>query len=138
VEFSLTNRLLAKDKGGNVSDLLSWSVVVQALLRSTFGGAVVPSTTSVRNVLDATVDITGYAFLTQPRHDSPIVSAFRYQSRVGVECAPTTMCSGMDSSTAASPSTGRFSNYFLSLGHNFVRTDQALAPSANQFRGQIG
>jgi len=138
VEFSLTNRLLAKDKNGTVSDLMSWQLWYKRYFDPTFGGAVVQSPNSVRNVIDSTVDITGYAFLTQPRRDSPVVSALRYQSRVGVEWRTDYDVQRHGFVNSGLSVDGRFSNYFMSLGHNFVRTDQALAPSANQFRGLIG
>jgi LPS-assembly protein len=139
-EFSLTNRLLAKDKNGNVSDLLSWQLWYKRYFDPTFGGAVLQNTpgTGFRNVIDSTVDITGYAFLSGPRRDSPIVSVFRYQSRLGVEWRTDYDLQRHGFVNSGLTVDGRFSNYFVSLGHNSVRTDQALAPSANQFRGIIG
>lgn len=43
-------------------------------MNPTFGGALVPGQT---NVFDSTVDFTGIAFLTEPRHFSPVVSRLK-------------------------------------------------------------
>ena len=71
VEFSLTNRLLAKDSNGNVSEILSWQLWYKRYLDPTFGGAVIAGQP---NVLESTVDLTGTPFLDRPRHQSPVVS----------------------------------------------------------------
>ena len=82
VEFSLTNRLLAKDTAENVSEVLSWQLWYKRYLDPTFGGAVVPGQ---RHVLTSTVDLTGIPFLDGPRHQSPVVSVLRYQSNLNLE-----------------------------------------------------
>jgi LPS-assembly protein len=138
VEFSLTNRLFAKDKDGNVSDLFSWQLWYKRYFDPTFGGAVTSLNSPQRNVIGSTIDLSGYAFLTQPRHDSPIVSAFRYQSRVGVEWRTDYDLERHAIVNSGLTIDGRFSNTFISVGHNSVKTDPILAPSANQFRGLIG
>src|SRR5262249_51474022 len=81
VEFSLVNRILQRGEGG-VSDLLTWELRYKRYFDPTFGGAIIPGQ---RNVVDATTDITGYAFLDGYRHQSPIVSVLRIQGRYGVE-----------------------------------------------------
>src|SRR5262249_44722466 len=46
-------------------------------LDPTFGGALVPGRS---NVFASTVDLTGIAFLNQPRHLSPLISRLRIQT----------------------------------------------------------
>ena len=83
VEFSLNNRLLAKDKNGTITDFVNWQLLYDRYFDPTFGGAIIPGQ---RNVIQSSLDLTGYAFLDGVRRSSPIVSAFRVQqSRVGLE-----------------------------------------------------
>ena len=58
----------------DVKEVLTWEVAQKYFLDSTFGGALV---TGQRNVLTTTEELTGIAFLTQPRHLSPLVSRLR-------------------------------------------------------------
>ena len=67
VEFSLTNRLLAKDNNGNVSEMLSWQLWYKRYFDPTFGGAVIPGQP---NVLMSTLDLTGIPFLDRGRGTS--------------------------------------------------------------------
>jgi LPS-assembly protein len=55
-------------------EVLSWEIAQKYFLDPTFGGALVPGR---RNVLSSTEDLTGIAFLTQPRHLSPLISRLR-------------------------------------------------------------
>jgi len=133
-EFSVTNRILSRNGQGSVSDLLSWQVAYKRYFDPTFGGAVVPGQ---RNVVESSVDLTGYAFLNGPRRQSPVVSILRVQSRVGVEWR-----TDYDPARRAIVNSGlsmdtRLSLLFISAGHYQLRTDPALAPNSNQFRGQI-
>ncbi len=83
VEFSLNNRLLAKDKNGTVTDFINWQLLYDRYFDPTFGGAIIPGQ---RNVIQSSLDLTGYGFLDGVRRSSPIVSAFRVQqARVGIE-----------------------------------------------------
>jgi LPS-assembly protein len=63
---------------------VTWELAQKYYLDPTFGGALVPGT---RNVFTATADLTGIAFLTDPRRLSPLVSRLRIQtnSRTDVE-----------------------------------------------------
>ncbi len=135
VEYSLINRLYAK-RNGQVRELLSWELWQARYLDPDFGGAVIDSR---RNVLLSSVHLTGYAFLDGPRHYSPVVSNLRASPLAGI---------GLSWRTDYDPARGRFSNggltadaryrrYFVSLGHNLVRSSSVLTPPANQFRGLI-
>jgi LPS-assembly protein len=136
VEFSLINRLLAKDKNGTVTDLLTWQLWYDRYFDPTFGGAIVPG---LRNVIQSSVDLTGYAFLDGRRNQSPIVSAFRVQSKVGLEWRTDYDPVRHEIVNSSVSIDGRFDNkYFFSAGHTDLKADPVLAPTANQFRGVIG
>jgi LPS-assembly protein len=70
--------------GSEVREVVTWELAQKYYLDPTFGGALVPGT---RNVFTATADLTGIAFLTDPRRLSPLVSRLRIQtnSRTDVE-----------------------------------------------------
>jgi LPS-assembly protein len=60
--------------GPEVKEVATWELSQKYFLDPTFGGALVPG---LRNVFTATEDLTGIAFITEPRHLSPIVSRVR-------------------------------------------------------------
>ena len=55
-------------------ELLSWSITQKYFFNPTFGGAV---QTGRRNIFSTTLDLSGVAFLTEPRNISPVVSRLR-------------------------------------------------------------
>ena len=55
----------------------SWTVAQKYFLNPTFGGAIIRGR---RNVFDTTLDLTGIAFLTDPRNLSPLVSRLRFDA----------------------------------------------------------
>src|SRR5215469_6097241 len=55
-------------------EIVTWELAQKYFIDPTFGGALVPGR---RNVFTSTVDLTGIAFLTTPRHLSPLVSRLR-------------------------------------------------------------
>jgi LPS-assembly protein len=57
-----------------VKEIATWEVSQKYFLDPTFGGALI---TGQRNVFTSTEDLTGIAFITQPRHLSPLVSRLR-------------------------------------------------------------
>ncbi len=65
-----------EDEGSTTRELLRWEVKQKYFFDPTFGNAIVPGQA---NVLTSSVDFTGIAFLTGPRHWSPIVSNLRLQ-----------------------------------------------------------
>lgn len=136
IEYSLTNRLYTKDKKGIVKEIASWELWQRRYLDPTFGGAVVPGR---RNVIDSTVGLTPFSFLDGERRFSPIVSTFRLQpTRVGIEWRadydPLRQHVVNSSLTADS----RWSKYFISAGHNQIRSSDLLTPNSNQFRASVG
>ncbi len=135
-EVSLTNRLYAK-RGGVVREVLSWELWQRRYFDPTFGGAAIEGQ---RTVVRSTAELSGYAFLDRPRRMSPVVSVVRMTPKdgVGVEWRADydTLRGGIVNSGFTVDA--RLSNYFVSAGHNQVRSDPVLAPSANQFRGTVG
>jgi LPS-assembly protein len=60
-----------------VREVATWELAQKYFLDPTFGGALVAGQ---RNVFTSTVDLTGIAFLTEPRHLSPLVSRLRVET----------------------------------------------------------
>ena len=63
--------------GPPVRELVTWELAQKYFLDPTFGGALIPGQ---RNVFTTTIDLTGIAFLTEPRHLSPLVSRLRVET----------------------------------------------------------
>ncbi len=57
-----------------VREIVTWEIAQKYFLDPTFGGALVPGKS---NVFTSTVDLTGIAFLTDPRRLSPLISRLR-------------------------------------------------------------
>jgi LPS-assembly protein len=55
----------------------SWQIAQKYFFDPNFGGALIPNR---RNVFDATLDLTGVAFLTSPRNLGPIISRLRFEA----------------------------------------------------------
>ena len=131
--IGVTNRLFAK-RGDNINEVLTWEFYQKRFFDPTFGGAIIPGQ---RNVILSSEDITGYAFINQPRNYSPIVSTFRASPRNGVgiqwqgdyDPLRGTMVNSMFSMDA------RHKQFFFSAGHNLVKPDIKLSPPADQVRG---
>jgi LPS-assembly protein len=136
-DISVTNRLFAKRADGRVEEILSWQVTQRRFFDPFFGGAVVAGQ---RNVLLSSATLTGYTFLDGPRNYSPVVSNLRAMPdpRVGIEWR-----ADYDPLRSRFVNSGisvdaRISQYFVSVGHNQVRSVEVLSPNANQFRGLVG
>jgi LPS-assembly protein len=63
--------------GNQVREVLTWELAQKYFIDPTFGGALADAQ---RNVFTTTADFTGIAFLTQPRHLSPLISRLRIQT----------------------------------------------------------
>lgn len=136
VEFSLTNRILAKDKNGTLTDFLSWTLAYERYFDPTFGGAVIAGQ---RNVVQTVLDLTGYSFLDGLRHSSPVVSALRMQQgRLTLDWRldyDPVVHRVVNSSTSAN---WRVNQYFFGLGHTDLKANPVLAPTADQLNATIG
>ena len=60
-----------------VREIAAWEIAQKYFLDPNFGGALVPGQ---RNVFSSTIDLTGIAFATEPRHLSPIVSRLKVET----------------------------------------------------------
>jgi LPS-assembly protein len=63
--------------GPQVREIVTWELAQKYFLDPTFGGALIAGQ---RNVFTTTADLTGIAFVTQPRHLSPLVSRLRVET----------------------------------------------------------
>jgi LPS-assembly protein len=62
----------------DVREVMTWELTQKYFLDPTFGGVVLPGQQpGQRNVFTTTEELTGIAFITQPRHLSPLVSRLR-------------------------------------------------------------
>jgi LPS-assembly protein len=93
VGFSLTQRFYLRPTGEQTcapEDVLpsggcpakprewaSWQIAQKLFIAPDFRGALIPGR---RNVFDATLDLTGIAFLTSPRNVSPVTSRLRFEA----------------------------------------------------------
>jgi len=57
-----------------VKEIVTWELAQKYFLDPTFGGALVANQ---RNVFTTTTDLTGIAFITEPRHLSPLISRLK-------------------------------------------------------------
>ncbi len=60
-----------------VREVVTWELAQKYFLDPTFGGALVPGQ---RNMFTTTAELTGIAFVTEPRHLSPLVSRLRVET----------------------------------------------------------
>jgi LPS-assembly protein len=65
------------EPGPEVREVVTWELEQKYFLDPTFGGALIPGQ---RNVFTTTADLTGIAFLTEPRHLSPLISRLRVET----------------------------------------------------------
>jgi LPS-assembly protein len=64
-------------RGPQAREIVTWEIAQKYFLDPDFGGALVDGR---RNVLSTTADFSGIAFLTEPRHLSPLISRVRAQT----------------------------------------------------------
>jgi len=79
-------RVYAKEKTGNLKksapvcgsrELISWRLTQKYFFDQSFGSAVIDGR---RNIFDTTLDLSGIAFLTEPRAISPLISRLRVRT----------------------------------------------------------
>ncbi len=136
VDLSLTNRFYTK-KGGVTREWATWEVWHRRYFDPDFGGVVANGR---RNVLASSADFSGFAFIDRPRRYSPVASNLRMEPLPGVGVAwrmdYDPLRSGVTNNTVSLD--GRVQDFFVSAGHNHVRSSPLLSPAANQFRGLVG
>ncbi len=132
------------DKSAASGDVITWELAQKYYGNTTFGGALVDGG---RNVFDSTEDLTGIAFLTEPRHFSPIISRLRFQdANVDFQWAVDydTVLDHLNASTIfAGYRLGQFSinggqTYINSPGEASVTSNGVVTPSIyNQWRAGV-
>jgi LPS-assembly protein len=125
-------------------ELVSWELAQKYFLDTSFGGALV---SGQRNVFTTTVDLTAFAFLTSPRHLSPLVSRLRLRPSSNVD-AEWDLDYDFNaghinaSTTSLTFHIGQFGFGGTGLYANFpgqiLATNNVIGPSRfNQFRTQV-
>ncbi|MDX2151528.1 MAG: LPS assembly protein LptD [Bryobacteraceae bacterium] len=160
LEYSLTNRLYSKRRGGEVYEMLSWTLAQRRYFDPDFGGAI---QRDQRNVVAGQIGLTAFAFLDRPRSYSPIVSSLRMMPipTLGIEWrADYDPLRGKLTNSSITVDGRIQQNYLVSIGHTqvhcialppaagFVEGDpdrcrggsagQLLSPPANQLRWLVG
>ena len=130
---------------GSVRELVRWEVAQKAFFDPTFGGAVIDGK---RNVLTTTADFTGIAFLTEPRHFSPIISRLRVQTSANTDLQWNldydTLKGRISGSTVfATWRLGEFflggnQTFFQAPGEIFATSPLPVTPEFNQYRILLG
>jgi LPS-assembly protein len=135
--LSLTNRIYAKRKDGNVQEIFAWTLMQKRYFDPTFGGAVV---SGQPNIFAATSDLTAFAFLVGPRPYSPIVSIVRSVPIPGLgfnwqaDYDPRSRAI-VDSSFSVDY---RWKLYYASVSDNELHSNPILMPYVNQYSMRAG
>lgn len=141
VELTITNRFYTKNAQGGVTEAFTWDLSQRRFFNPTFGGALINGS---RNVLLSSASLTGYAFIDVPRNYSPFVSSMRVAiSGITVDWRADFDPVRNRIVNSSLQANGRRGNYFVSIGHNQVRSVpvtpnvtatalRGLTPTANQ------
>ncbi|HUO61626.1 MAG TPA: LPS assembly protein LptD [Candidatus Acidoferrales bacterium] len=131
--------------GANTREILRWELKQRYYANPTFGGAVI---TGQRNVFTSTDELTGIAFLTEPRRFSPIVSRLRVLATANTdiewELDYDTKKGRINASTALVDY--RVGPVFFGASEAFLRVPEEVNSSTassgptvfNQYRGLVG
>ncbi len=117
------------DKSAASGDVITWELAQKYYGNTTFGGALVDGR---RNVFDSTEDLTGIAFLTEPRHFSPIISRLRFQEanvdfQWAVDYDP--VLDHLNSSTIFAGY--RLGNFYINGGQTYVNSPGEASVTSN-------
>ncbi len=82
IKDTVTHLSMRRTSGCGNQELISWRVTQKYFLDSRFGGAVVDGR---RNIFDTTLNLSGIAFLTEPREISPLVSRLRVRTSANMD-----------------------------------------------------
>ena len=124
-EIAPTKQPLKNCANENAREIASWEIGQKYYFDRNFGSALVPGRT---NVFANTIDLTGIAFLTEPRNLSPIVSRLRVFPN---------LASALEWHLSYDTKKGRisssftsfyyyFSNFFAAAGHSFLQSPEQL------------
>lgn len=136
VQVTLTNRFYTK-KNKKTREWATWDIWQRRYFDQDFGGAMIDGQ---RNVFAATAGVSGYAFLNQARNYSPVASNFRSEFVPGLGISWRSDYDPLQNGITNNAVTadGRMGDFFISAGHNQVKTETLLSPPANQFRARLG
>ena len=129
-----------------VREVVTWELAQKYFLDPTFGGALIPGQ---RNMFTTTADLTGIAFVTQPRHLSPIVSRLRIETSAHTDAEWDLdydfQQNGINASTLLAnyhigPVTMGGGDAILNIPAETVASSSGTAtlPRFNQFRAAVG
>ena len=130
----------------NTREVLSWEVRQKYFIDPRFGGSLVPG---IRNVFTTTAELTGIAFLTEPRNWSPVVSRLRTSPTLNTDLQWNfdydTLHGRINASILLADY--KFGNFFLGGSHAFLNAPGEVLVSGgtvaelerfNQFRVLAG
>jgi LPS-assembly protein len=126
-------------------EIVTWELAQKYFLDPTFGEALVPGR---RNVLTSTEDLTGIAFLTKPRHLSPLISRLRASksTRSDLEWDFDYDFQAGRVTTSTALFNHHFGMFTVGAGNAFLHVSTGISASSpiplaqkfNQFRAVIG
>ncbi len=109
------------DVASRTREVFSWDLAQKYYFDPTFGGAVVNNS---RNVFETSAELTGIAFITNPRLFSPVVSRMRIQTTANTDIQWNfdydSVLGRINASTAIA--NYRFSEYFVGASHAYLNT----------------
>jgi LPS-assembly protein len=129
--------------GPQTREIVTLELEQKYFLDPTFGGALVRGQ---RNVFTTTVDLTGIAFLTQPRHLSPLISRLRVETSSRTDAEWDMDYDFQNNRVNASTLLANYhiGQVTISGGDAFLQTPGPTAPSAtspsrfDQYRAALG
>jgi LPS-assembly protein len=125
-------------------EIVTWELRQKYFLDPTFGGALIAGQ---RNMFTTTADLTGIAFVTQPRHLSPLISRLRVETSAHTDAEWDLdydfQGNGVNSSVLLAnyhlgPVTVGGGDANLNIPAQTVTSGAATLPRFNQFRAAIG
>lgn len=146
IPWQHTNPLANKPcpDGPPVREVVTWELEQKYFLDPAFGGALI---SGQRNVFNTTADLTGIAFVTQPRHLSPLVSRLRVETSARTDAEWDMDFDFQNNRVNASSllvnyHVGRFTmgggDAFLQIPTQTATVGLAQAERFNQFRAALG
>ncbi len=127
-----------------VREVVTWELKQKYFLDPTFGGALIPGQ---RNMFTTTADLTGIAFVTQPRHLSPLISRLRVETTAHTDAEWDLdydfQGNGVNSSVLLAnyhigPVTVGGGDAILNIPAQTVSAGSATLPRFNQYRAALG
>jgi LPS-assembly protein len=130
--------------GPQVREIVTWELAQKYFLDPTFGGALIPGQ---RNMFTTTADLTGIAFVTEPRHLSPLISRVRVETSARTDAEWDLdydfQGNGVNASTLLAnyhfgPVTVGGGDAILNIPAQAITSSSATLARFNQFRAAVG